>query len=196
MPPGISGYNETLQTPGFDVVAAKELIKQSKYGDVSKLPTITFTTAGQDGAAATYLQAIIYQWQQNLGVDVQIRQLEPERYYYALKQEKDNMYDMGWIADYPHQQDFLDVLFHSDRDMNYGEYSNSKVDTLLDQAGIELDTAKSVSLYQQAEQLLIDDTACIPLYFGRNYYLVKPYVKGYQPTPLGFVMLNQVSIQR
>jgi oligopeptide transport system substrate-binding protein len=196
VPPGISGYNETLQTPGFDVAAAKELIKQSKYGDVSKLPAITFTTAGQDGAAATYLQAIIYQWQQNLGVDVQIRQLEPDRYYYALKQEKDEMYDLGWIADYPHQQDFLDVLFHSNRDMNYGEYSNSQVDTLLDRAGVELDTAKSVSLYQQAEQLLIDDTACIPLYFGRNYYLVKPYVKGYQPTPLGFVMLNQVSIQR
>jgi oligopeptide transport system substrate-binding protein len=195
VPPGIDGYTEALQTPGFDVAKAKDLIKQSKYGDVSSLPTITLTTAGEDGAAATYLQAILYQWKQNLGVDVQIRELEPERYYYALDQEIDNLYDMGWIADYPHQQDFLDVLFHSGSDINYSGYTNTGVDTLLDQAGAELDSAKSTSLYQQAEQMLIDDTACIPLWFGRDYYLVKPYVKGYQPTPMGFVMLNQVSIQ-
>jgi oligopeptide transport system substrate-binding protein len=67
---------------------------------------------------------------------------------------------------------------------------------LLDKAGVEPDKSKSIALYQQAEQMMIDDAACLPLWTGRNYMLVKPYVKSYQVTPLGFAMLNQVSIQR
>ena len=87
---------------------------------------------------------------------------------------------MGWIADYPHPQDFLDMLFHTGADNNYGEYSNPAVDTLLDKAGVEADTAKSLEMYQQAEQMLVNDAAVLPLWFGENYVLVKPYVQGYE----------------
>jgi oligopeptide transport system substrate-binding protein len=196
VPPGIQGFNEALKATEFDPAAAKELLRQSKYGDAAQLPAITFTTAGQGGAVSNYLQAIIYQWRENLGVDVQIRELEPDRYYYALQLERDQLFDLGWIADYPHQQDFLEILFRTGSDINYGGYSNTAVDALLDKASVEPDTATSIGQYQQAEQMLIDDTACIPLWFGQNYTLVKPYVKGYQPSPLGFTMLNLVSVEK
>jgi oligopeptide transport system substrate-binding protein len=196
VPPGIEGYSDKLKATPFDPARARDLIKQSKYGDVSKLPPITFTTAGTGGSIGGALQAAIVQWRENLGVDVQVRQLESDQFFYSLMQEKDNLFDMGWIADYPHQQDFLEVLFHSGSDINYGEYSNPAVDALLDKAGVEADKAKSISLYQQAEQMLIDDTACVPLYFGKNYVLVKPYVKNYTESPLGFAMLNQVWLDK
>ncbi len=196
VPPGIEGFDANLKGIGFDPAGARDLIKQSKYGDVSKLPPITLTTGGEGGAASGWLQAAVYQWRENLGVDVKIRQLQPERFFYSLKEEKDEMFDLGWIADYPHQQDFLEVLFHGSSGINYGEYENPDVDALLDLAGVEPDKAKSTALYQQAEQKLVDDAACLPLWFGRNYYLVKPYVKDYDVTPLGFAMLNQVSIQK
>ena len=106
------------------------------------------------------------------------------------------MFDLGWIADYPHQQDFLEVLFHGGSDVNYGEYRNSEVDDLLDRAGVEPDKSRSINLYRQAEQKMIDDAACLPLWFGRNYLLVKPYVKNYRVSPLGFAMLNLVSIEK
>ncbi len=105
------------------------------------------------------------------------------------------MFDMGWIADYPHPQDFLDILFHSGTDNNYGEYSNPAIDTLLEKASVEPDNKLSLALYQQAEQKLVDDAACIPLWFGQNYVLVKPYVKGYDLNPMGFTMFNGVSIE-
>jgi oligopeptide transport system substrate-binding protein len=196
VPPGIVGFNEGLEGLGFDAAKARDLIRQSKYGDVSKLPPITLTTGGEGGAVSGLLQAIISEWRENLGVNVKVRQLEPERYFYFLKNEKDQMFDLGWIADYPHQQDFLEVLFRTGVDINYGEYSNPEVDALLDQAGLEPDAGKSIELYRQAEQKLVEDAACIPLTFGRNYYLVKPNVKGYQVSPLGFAMLNEVSIER
>ena len=53
----------------------------------------------------------------------------------------------------------------------------------------------SLELYKQAEQLLVEDAACLPLWFGQNYFLVRPYVAGYKLNPSGVAMLNEVSIE-
>ncbi len=195
LPPGMPGYNESLSGLDFDIAKARELIATSKYGDVSKLPPITITTIGWGGLISRGLEAVIHEWQQNLGVEVKVRQLEPERFLYHLRQEKDEMFYMGWVADYPHPQDFLEVLFHSGTDNNYGEYSNPEVDALLEKAALEQDKQLSLALYQQAEQKLVADAAALPLWFGQNFTLVKPYIKGYNLNPLGAVMLNKVSIK-
>ena len=132
----------------------------------------------------------------NLGVEVTVRQIDPERFLYHTKDELDEMYDSGWIADYPHPQDFLEVLFKTGADNNWGGYSNPQIDALLAEAGVETDNAKSLTMYQQIEQMLVDDAACLPLWFGKNYVLIKPYVTGYTPTAMGYVKLNKVSINR
>ena len=195
LPPGMPGFNKGLSGLDYDVKAAKELIATSRYGDISKLPPITITTSGWGGLVSLGLEAIIHEWQQNLGVEVQVRQLEPQRFLYHLRQEKDEMFFVGWIADYPHPQNFLEVLFHSSADNNYGEYSNPEIDALLEAAGVEQDSEMSLALYQEAEQRLVDDAASVPLWFGQNYILVKPYTKGYNLNPSGFAMLNSVSIE-
>jgi len=195
LPPGMPGYNEGLAGLDYDVDESKELIANSSYGDVSELPPITITTMGWGGQISQELEAIVHQWRENLGVEVRVRQLEPEMFLYNLKEEKDEMFYMGWIADYAHPQNFLDILFRSGADINYGEYSNPEVDALLDSAGVEQDSELSLALYQQAEQKLVEDAACLPLYFGQSYIMVKPYVKGYNLNPLGFVRLSEVSVE-
>jgi oligopeptide transport system substrate-binding protein len=102
---------------------------------------------------------------------------------------------MGWIADYPHPQDFLDVLFRTGAENNFADYSNPAVDAVLDKAALEADSQKSLELYRQAEQMLVDDAAVLPLWFGQSYVLVKPYVTGYQLNAMGFAWLNKVSIK-
>ncbi len=194
LPPGMPGYNEGLVGLGYNVAEARELIKQSKYGDVSNLPPITFTTAGYGGYISPAIEAAVTQWRDNLGVEVTVRQLEPDYFLYHIKEETDEMFDMGWIADYPHPQDFLDVLFHTGAENNFAEYSNPAIDAVLDKAGVETDAAKSLELYRQAEQMLVDDAAMLPLWFGENYILVKPYVQGYELNPMGFAWLNKVTI--
>ena len=196
LPTGMPGFNENLSGLDYDLIKAREQIKASKYGDVSKLPPITITTMGWGGVISQGLEAIIAEWRNNLKVEVRVRQLEPERFLYNLQQEKDEMFYAGWIADYPHPQDFLDVLFHSSAENNYGDYSNPEIDTLLERAGVEPDSNLSLELYQQAEQKLVDDAAGLPLWFGKNHILVKPAVKGYKLSPQGLIMLNNVSIER
>lgn len=196
LPPGMPGYNETLEGLDYDVEKAKELIIDSKYGDVSNLPPITLTVEGYGNSIPSYLGAIIQEWQQNLGVEISVRQLEPEVFIYNLKQEKDEMFALGWVADYPDPHNFLDILFYTGSEVNIFEYSNPMLDALLDQAAIEQNRAVRLTMYQQAEQLVVDDAPCLPLFHGANYILVKPYVKGYELSPLGIPDLSKVYLEQ
>ncbi len=194
LPPGIPGFNENLEGLGFDVTAARTALSQSRYGSASALPSITITTSGWGGAIRSDLEAIIEEWRRNLGVVVKVRQLEPERFLYHLKEEVDEMYSIGWVADYPHPQDFLDILFHSGTDSNFGGYSNPAVDTLLEEAGTDTDYQRSLATYQEIERMLVEDVASLPLWFGQNYLLVRPYVAGYRLDAQGFAQLAEVSV--
>jgi oligopeptide transport system substrate-binding protein len=196
LPAGMPGYNEELEGLDYDVERAKELIAASTYGKASNLPPIILTVSGYGNNIPDYLGAIIQEWQQNLGVEVSVRQLETEDYLYNLKQEKDDMFILGWIADYPDPHNFLDTLFYTGSEHNNCEYSNPSLDALLDQAAIEQDEAVRLSMYQQAEQLIVDEAPCLPLWFGVNYILVKPHVRGYELSPLGIPDLSKVYLEQ
>lgn len=194
LPPDMPGYNENLQGLSYDPELAKRLIAVSGYGNVSNLPPITLTSSGL-GVASPVEAALVDMWRRNLGVEVEIRQLDPGIYFSVLMGKKDEMYVAGWGADYPDPQNFLDILFHSGTEDNLGEYSNPEVDALLEKARVEQNPAKRISLYQEIEQLLVDNAACLPLFFSVSFTLVKPYVKDLPLAPLWLPRLKYVSIE-
>jgi oligopeptide transport system substrate-binding protein len=196
LPPGMPGYNPNLQGLQFDPEKAKQLIAASKYGNVSSLPPLVLTTVGVGGYISGILGGVIEEWRRNLGVEVTVRQLELQIFLYGLNQEKDQLFDTGWLADYPDPQDFLDLLFHTGAHNNIGNYSNLRLDSLLDQAAIEQDSNGRLKMYQAAEQLIVQDAAILPLFFGTSYVVVKPHVKDYVLSPLGYPLLNKVSLQK
>ncbi len=194
LPPGLPGYNPQLKGLTYNPERARELIRKSKYKVASNLPPIILTTAGR-GELSNLDGALVDMWRRNLGVEVKVRQLEPEKYAYVLREEKDELFELGWVADYPDPQNFLDVLFHSRGEENVGEYSNPRVDALLEQARVERDSEVRLSLYRQAEELLVQDAACLPLFFDVDYVLVKPYVKGFVGTPMPIPWLKYVWVE-
>ena len=196
IPVGMPGHNDELSALSYDTQQAFDYIADSSYGDISNLPEIVVTSGGYGGQISTILEAVINEWRVNLGVEVSVRQLDPNIFLYSTLEEKDNMFFWGWSADYPHPQNFLEILFSTGSGGNYGEYSNTEADNLLELAAVEINEEISTELYRQAEQILINDAACIPLYFDRNYILVKPYVSGYELNALGMVKLNEVYLEK
>ena len=85
----------------------------------------------------------------------------------------------AWVGDYNDPYTFLEIFRADAGPMNTPDYRNPEFDVLLDAANRELDLTKRATLMRRAEQVLIDDLPVIPLYFGVNTHLVKPYVKGY-----------------
>jgi len=197
LPPGMPGYVDPEAPPAYDPAQAKQLLAQSKYA--GKMPDITWTTTGQGGAAAQDVQAITAMLKDNLGVDVSIQQTDWATFIGQLNDPANNTYqifDIGWIGDYADPQNFLDILFHSGSTQNWAAYSNPDVDKLLDQAGIEKDSATRFKLYQQAEKMILADYPVIPRFYQRQYWLTKPYVKGLVYSPLIISRLKYASLSQ
>ncbi len=194
LPPGFPGYNPDLQGLRYDGELARQLLADSKYGDEATRPRIVVTVPGTGGTIGLDLEVVIEMWKQELGVEVEIQQVEWATYLQDLNANKFQAFaGLGWEADYPDPQDFLDILFHSDSSINHGGYSNAEVDSVLELARTEPDVVKRVGLYQEAEELIINDAAWVPLWFtGERYVLIKEHVQDYRVTPMIIPKLKQV----
>lgn len=71
----------------------------------------------------------------------------------------------GWQMDYPLTQNFLQPLYYTNASSNDGKWSNKEFDRLVDRANAETDPAKAVKLFQQAEEVVRDEMAAIPLWY-------------------------------
>ncbi len=197
LPPGMPGYTPNETPIKYDPAQAKQLLAQSKYA--GKLPDITWTTAGAGGAASPDVQAMTGMIKDNLGINVSIQQTDWATFIGQLNDPQTNQYqifDIAWIADYADPENFFDVLFHTGSTQNWAAYSNPAVDKIIDQAGIEKDTATRFKLYQQAEQTILSDLPVIPLSYSQQYWLTKPYVKGMIYPPLIIPRLRYVSLSK
>ncbi|MDE2787838.1 MAG: peptide ABC transporter substrate-binding protein [Chloroflexota bacterium] len=184
IPPGFPSYTENLRSYHFNPDLARELMQESKYGDAlasGDFPRITLTISGSFGAAIpTYLEVILEQWRQELGIEVEIQQTEWATFLQDVNDKKYQMFSLGWIADYPDPQNFLDVLLHSESQSNHTNYGNPEVDRLLEEARTERDRARRFELYNQIEQMILDDAPWVWTWFsGEGYALIKPEVSDY-----------------
>ena len=69
VPPSMPNYeNPDLKPLEYDLEKAQELIAESKYGDVSEFPDITFHVLGAGGATGRIIEAIVASYEENLGV--------------------------------------------------------------------------------------------------------------------------------
>lgn len=188
LPPGMPGYDETLEGLPYDPEQARTLLAESRYA--GQMPRMTLYTTG--GGDAARLQEI---WRRELGLEVELRQVEWADLLSGLDEHRYQMFTLGWIADYPDPQNFLEVLFHSNSTSNHTAYSNPELDRLLEQAAVEQDPERRLEIYRQAERLIVAEAPVIPLTHGVTYSLTKPYVRGLTVTPMGIIDLSTVWIE-
>ncbi len=184
-PPGLPGFNYALEGLPYDPVQARELLERSKYGGSRSLPPIVYTDAGIGTSIGLDVAAMAEMWEQNLGVTITVENLEYDYYYdQVYAGNHGQLISGGWCADYPDPENFADILFHTGSAVNSGHYSNPELDALLEQARVERDVNKRIAMYQQAEQIIVNDAPVLFTTHSLSYELVKPYVKGYVFTPI------------
>jgi peptide/nickel transport system substrate-binding protein/oligopeptide transport system substrate-binding protein len=100
--------------------------------------------------------------------------------------------DAGWFADYPDPQDWLSLQFGSAAINNFASVELPIANTIMAQADKELDPNQRFALYNQAEQLLVQSVAWIPVGQSLSFYDVRDTVAGFGLTALGSPSLDQV----
>jgi len=176
-------FQKDYSSKGANIEEAKKLLEEAGYPNGEGAPTITFTF-NTDQGHQNIAQAVQDMWKTNLGINVELKNEE-----WAVFQDTRNnfQYSMarhGWIADYNDPMTFLDMWTTGNGQNNAG-YSNKEYDKLIAQAKVELDDAKRTELLPKAEDILMDESPIIPLYYYTNVLCIDKNVKGTYKSPLG-----------
>jgi oligopeptide transport system substrate-binding protein len=144
--------------------------------------TLMFNTSSGHQKIA---EAIQQMWKANLGLDIKVVNQEWAVYLVTTKDPvaTPQIFRMGWCLDYPDANNWVREVcaFGGSQNPDTGGGFNWKNDTfeqLVVDAAAELDPAKRVELYAQAEQILVyDDAVMAPIYWYTSLDLTKPYVQ-------------------
>ena len=198
IPPGFPGFSSEIKGLEFDPELAKDLLNQSVYADPSSRPRIILTVPGTGGSPGLTTEVVADMWRQNLGIEIEIQQVEWATYIQDLHRGRLQAWSgLSWQADSPDPQPFIDVLFRSNSAINYGGYANLQVDDYVVAAQTEQDATKRVEFYNDAEQIVVSEAAWLPLWWGvDSKALVKPWVQDYQFSSLTIAKFKDVWLDK
>ena len=189
VPTTISGANGGKYVDGranlvdHDVSGAKALFDEGLAELNMTADQVQLTFVCDDTTdAQTYAAYFQQQWQEVLGITVDIQPMQFQARLDAMRNGNFDIVFAGWSPDYNDALTFLD-MFMTNNGNNYGKYSNTEYDNLLTQAMAEADPAARQALLQQAETMLVqEDCAVYPVYFQVVSYVHSNKLQGMTKT--------------
>ena len=118
----------------------------------------------------------------NLGVASELKGVTFDQFVVERPQLVYSIARNAWGMDYPHPDNILRVLFHSQSGNNDEGYNNPEYDKLIEDAGA-LPIDEALPLYNQAQELLVEDSPAVFTRWRVSNYEVRPWVTGALPTP-------------
>ncbi len=162
---------------------AKQLLADAGYPNGEGLPSITYSTndAGYHKVVAEYLQQA---WAE-LGIDLQVEIVEWASF---TPMRRNGDYDAsrnGWVGDYSDPSNMLDLLY-STTGNNDGKFNNAEYDAAMDVSRTTLDAAERSAALHEAEDILMDQVACIPVAYYNDFWLQSDKITGSWHSPYGY----------
>ncbi len=194
VPAGIRGYTGPAGM-GFDAARAKQLLAEAGYRDGKGLPRVELLYNTLD-LHRVITQAVQQMWKDNLGIEVDLVNVEWKVYLARTSSLDYHVARAGWIGDYADPNTFLE-LWVTGGGNNQTGWSNQRFDTLLAQAACKIvQPAERMRTLAQAETILLDEAPILPLFTYVNKGLLSRKVRGWHPNLLDQHPLKFVSVVR
>ena len=192
MSPKVIGYASDTKAYDYDVVKAKQLLKEAGIKEGTKIKLLT-----SDRKERINMAEVVQSQLKGIGLDVEIQVMEYGAFISEITKEQHQMFISGWgnatgDADYNQYN-----LFHTasmGAPGNHFYYSNPEIDKLIEEGRSESDQAARNDIYKKAMQLELDEAVYIPV---RNYEHIAVYsntVKGFWLDASNYTMLSGVEI--
>jgi len=179
-------YDKNIQSYTYNVDKAKAELA------LSGLSNVTFTLKTQSGSPVATQEAQFIQSElQPVGITVNIQQETFTAEVQDVQTFKYQAAAIGWTGG-PDPDNDMYLLFKSDGGFNYTKYNNPQVDMLLDEGRTTTDQAKRIAIYQQAQQLIVNDSPFIFIDHGAVSQETASTVKNYFLSPSGVLYFRDV----
>lgn len=180
VPLGFPDY-DSPPGPEYNPQEAARSLAQAGYPKGAGFPRleILFNTLESHRKIA---EAIQQMWAKNLNIQVSLHNEEWASYLKSLTNLDYDIARQGWVADYPDPSTFTDLM-ESTNGNNHTGWKSAAYDRLLAQARQETDPQQRMRLLEQSETLLLRESPVLPIYTYASNNLIKPYVRGFRPSP-------------
>ncbi|WP_165063807.1 peptide ABC transporter substrate-binding protein [Marisediminicola senii] len=168
--PVIDGYTDSLEGADvleYDAERAQELWAEadaiSPYGD-----TVFDIAYNSDGGHQAWVDAVTQSIGNTLGISAQGK---PYATFAEALGDRDSdaltgATRAGWQADYPSLYNFLAPLYQTGAGSNYEDYSSEEFDALLAEGSTAATVEDANAVYQDAQEVLLEDLPTIPLWYS------------------------------
>ena len=138
-------------------------------------------------------EALQKDWKE-IGVNVELANQEWATFLNTRKNGEYQIARNGWLNDYNDPIGMLD-MFVTDGGNNDGKWSNAEYDTLIKEIKTSSDPKERITKMHEAEDILMNDWAMAPIYYYVDVFMLKPEVKGFWSSPLGFKYFMNATIE-
>ena len=175
-PPGVAGYTARARFKE-DIEEAQKLLAEAGYPNGEGFPSLELlynTTEGHRIIA----EAIQQMWKKNLNINVTLQNQEWKVYLDRQREMDYQISRAGWTGDYPDPNTFLD-MWTSWSQQNQTGWADPKYDELIRKAAATKDSSARLEVFQEAEEILMDQLPIIPIYIYTRVYALHPAVKNW-----------------
>lgn len=175
-----------------DVEGAQAALAEAGYPNGEGFPTLTLSYYDND-TVKKVVEAMAEMLKNNLNINVEVSSNEWSIFYDDVQKGNYQVAAMGWSADYVNPMSFLPLCKTGDSSNNLF-YSNADYDALVDQVKAENDPTKAAELTLQADAIVSNDYAVLPLYYKSNNYLMHDNISGFYMTASGNLFFKDVKV--
>lgn len=189
--PGIIEEYDKKYNFDYDPQKAKKLLAEAGYPNGLELnlwsPEGRYLKDRQIAEAAQAQLA-------KVGIKAKLRVMEWGAYLDALFRHEQQLYIIGWGFSTGDPAAALRACFYSNSKFNFSNYQNPKMDELLDKGESTLDPKKRRGMYEEIQQLLIDEAVVVPIYHKLNIYATSNKVKDFYPHPMEMIEISNTTV--
>ena len=190
IPPLMKAYDprikEIVKTV-YNPERAIQLVKRAEQVYGGKLPKLTLAMPGTD-VVFRQRGEFLSRCFKEVGLDVEIDYMDWPTFQNKVKTKSAQMFTLGWIADYPDAENFLQLFYSKNASPgpNNFNYSNPEFDKIYEQIAVMPDSDERTELYRKAERIVVEDCPAVFLMHGVAYVLHHDWLYNYKPHAFGY----------
>lgn len=184
-PLAVKGYH-------YDPVKSRKLLMEAGFAEGRGLPVIKLLTIALYSDMADFIAKQL----DEIGISVQVETVQKALLLEMTSSSRALFFRGSWIADYPDAENYLSVFYsRNPAPPNYTRYQNPQFDALFERALAETNDSLRYKLYQQADQLVMDDAPVVPLWYDKVVWLTQPGITGFKPNSLNLLELRNTRLK-
>lgn len=206
IPPAFAGYNhEGVNSYTFNPEKARALLAEAGYPNGTDFPELKLQLNSAGGGRNKMIAEVVKnQLKENIGVEIDLEIIPWAQHLEKVESGNAMFWREAWLADYPDPETFLNLFYgkHVPESMaepayfNSFRYKNENFDKVFEKALRELDDTRRMAYYLEADNIVTEDAAVLPIYYDENYRLKKPWVKNFDANAMEYRDLSIVYIDK